>query len=98
MCITAGRRGSMAALLGFAALVISGSAAGATNHVTVNSTAARSKAALACKGMARSFQADVFMASTARGAGVATADLMWRGVALKAASLWLRSGCLSIAP
>src|SRR5215472_8647189 len=98
MCIRTRRRSSMAALLGLAALVISGSATGAPKHVTGSSAAARSQAILACKEMARSFQADVVMASTARGVGAANLDVMYRGVALKAASLWLRSGCLSIAP
>jgi hypothetical protein len=52
---------------------------------------------LACNAMARTFQSDVVAASTARGAKEATADVVWRGTALKAASAWLRSGCLSIA-
>jgi hypothetical protein len=88
----------MAALLGFAALAISGSAAAASNNVVVSSAAARSKATLACNGMARNFQSDVVAAATARGAREATVDVMWRGASLKAASIWLRSGCLSIAP
>jgi hypothetical protein len=88
----------MAALLVVAALAINGTAAGAAKHGTVGSAAARENAILACNGMARSFQSDVVMAATARGAGAATVDAMWRGVALKAAAVWLRHGCLSIAP
>jgi hypothetical protein len=96
MCITTAYRATIAALLGFAA--ISGTAAGASKNVAVNSGAARSNAILACKAMARGFQSDVVAAATARGAREATTDIVWRGVALKAASVWLRSGCLSIAP
>jgi hypothetical protein len=96
MWITTGRRGTAAALLGFAALAISGSAAGATKHGTVTSAAASSRAIAACNGMAHTFQSDVFAAATARGAREATTDIEWRGAALKAASLWLRSGCLSL--
>ena len=96
MRITTGCRGTMAALLVFAALVITGSAAGAGKNGAVSSATARSKAILACNTMARSFQSDVVAAATARGAREATADIVWRGTALKAASLWLRSGCLSI--
>ena len=96
MCMRTGRRGTIAALLGFAALVITGSAAGASKNGARSSAAARSEAILACNTMARTFQSDVFAAATARGAREATADIVWRGTALKAASLWLRSGCLSI--
>jgi len=96
MYMTTGRRGTLAAL-GFAALVITGSAAGASKDVSASSAAARSKAILACNTMARTFQSDVVAAATARGAREATVDVVWRGTALKAASVWLRSGCLSIA-
>jgi hypothetical protein len=96
MWITTGHRGTTAALLGFAALAISGSASGATKHGTVSSAAARSQAILACNEMAHGFQSDVVAAATARGARNATVDVAWRGAALKAASIWLGSGCLSI--
>ena len=97
MCITTGCRAAIAALLGFAALAISVSAAGASVNFAGGSAAARSTAILACNGLARSFQSDVVAAATARGAREATTDVVWRGAALRAASVWLRSGCLSIA-
>jgi hypothetical protein len=97
MCQATGRRGTMAAILGFTALVITGSAAGASKNADISSAAANSKAILACDMMARAFQSDVVAAATARGAKEATADVVWRGTALKAASVWLRNGCLSIA-
>jgi hypothetical protein len=96
MWITTGRRGTTAALLGFAALAISGSAAGATKHGVGSSSAATSRAIAACNGMAHNFQSDVFLAATARGSREATMDVEWRDAASNAASLWLRSGCLSL--
>jgi hypothetical protein len=78
--------------------VITGSATGAPKNDAVSSAAARSKAVSACMTMAHTFQSDVVAAATARGAREATADVVWRGTALKAASVWLRSGCLSITP
>jgi hypothetical protein len=98
MYITSGRRGTVAALLGFAALAISGTAAGASQNTAAGSAAARSRAALLCQGMVRDFQSDVFAAATARGARDRTTDVEWQGAALSAASNWLRSGCFSIAP
>ena len=95
MSIATGRKGTIAALLGFAALAISGTAAGASNSAASSSTAARAKA---CQGMVRSFQSDVVAAASARGAREATNDAAWQGVALRAASDWLRSGCFSITP
>jgi hypothetical protein len=97
MSIGTGHRSTVAAVLGFAALAIAGSAAGASKNGAVRSATARSEAILACNMMARSFESDVVAAATARGAREATADVAWRGTALKAASAWLRSGCLSIA-
>ena len=97
MSITTGSRGTVAALLGFAALAISGTAAGASNSAAGSSTAARSRSILVCDEMVRSFQSDVVAAASARGAKKETSDTAWRGVALKAASDWLRSGCFSIA-
>jgi hypothetical protein len=94
--MSTGCRRTLAALLGFAALAITGSAAGASKNSAVSSAAARSKAILACDTMARTFQSDVVAAATARGAKEATADVVWRGTALEAASVWLRRGCLSI--
>ena len=98
MYITSERRVTIAALLSFAALAISGTATGASQSSAVGSAATRSRAVLVCQGMVRNFQADVFAASTARGARESTTDLEWQGAALRAASDWLRSGCLSIAP
>ncbi len=98
MYITSERRVTVAALLGFAALAISGTAAGASQSAGGGSAATRSRAVLVCQGMVRNFQSDVFAASTARGARESTIDLEWQGAALRAASNWLRSGCLSIAP
>jgi hypothetical protein len=93
-----GRRSSVAALLGFAALALGGTAAAASQSAAVGSTAASSKAVLACKITIGKFQSDVLAAATARGAKEGTRDAAWRGAALKAATDWLRSGCLSIAP
>ena len=98
MYITSERRATVAALLGFAALAMSGNAAAASQSSAAGSAAARSRAVLVCQGMVRNFQSDVFAASTARGARESTTDLEWQGAALRAASNWLRSGCLSIAP
>jgi hypothetical protein len=98
MYITSERRVTVAALLGFAALAMSGSAAAASQSSATGSAAATSRAVLVCQGMVRDFQSDVFAASTARGARESTTDLEWQGAALRAASNWLRSGCLSIAP
>ena len=97
MSITSERRVTVAALLGFAALAISGTAAGASQSAAAGSAADRSRAVLVCQGMVRNFQSDVFAASTARGARESTTDLAWQGAALKAASNWLQRGCLSIA-
>jgi len=97
MYITSERRATVAAFLGFAALAMSGTAA-ASQSAAAGSAAARSSAVLACQGMVRNFQSDVFAASTARGARESTTDLEWQGAALRAASNWLQSGCLSIAP
>ena len=96
MSITTGQRSTTAALLGLAALAISGTAAGASNRAATSSRAAESRSAMACEGMVRSFQSDVAAAASARGAREQTNDAAWRGVALKAASDWLRSGCFSI--
>jgi hypothetical protein len=97
MCITTSRRATIAALLGFAALAISGTAGAASNSAGAKSAVARSQA-LACAGMIRSFQSDVVAAATARGAREESKDAEWRGIALKAASSWFRSGCFSITP
>ncbi len=98
MYITSERRVRVAALLGFAALAISGTAAGASQSAGAGSAAAGSRAVLVCEGIVHNFQSDVFAASTARGARESTIDLEWQGAALRAASNWLRSGCRSIAP
>ena len=98
MYITSGHRGTVAALLGFAALAISGAAAGASQSAANSSAVARSRAVLVCEGMVRTFQSDVFAASTARGARERTTDGEWQRAALRVASDWLRSGCFSIAP
>ncbi len=98
MYVTSGRRGTVAALLGFAALAISGTAAGASQSATAGSAAGGSRADLICEGMVRTFQSDVFAAATARGAGDRATDVEWQSAAFRAASNWLRSGCFSIAP
>ena len=97
MSIATGRRSTTAALLGLAALAISGTAAGASSSAAAGSTAARSRSILVCEEMVRSFQSDVVAAATARGAREETNDAAWRGVAHRAASDWLRSGCFTIA-
>jgi hypothetical protein len=97
MYIANGHRGTAAALLGFAALAISGTAAGASQSAANGSALARSRAVLVCEGMVRTFRSDVFAAATARGAKEATTDVEWQGAALRVASDWLRSGCFNIA-